>query len=130
MRCRNTVYLDGNSLGRCRRGRGAGGGNHVQQQWGEDLISGWNGHRWIDLPQTVGEKVRRWSALRQAGDLCGLHIGQPVQAAGSGLMQRPMWVLSAADNFPTDLYIAGGFRVCWGMRYSLVQVAEADIVEP
>ena len=29
----------------------------VSVEWGEDLITSWNKHGWMDLPNRVGEKV-------------------------------------------------------------------------
>ena len=31
----------------------------VRRQWGEDLITSWNRHGWVDLPQRLGAKIAR-----------------------------------------------------------------------
>ena len=54
------IYLDGNSLGalphataaRARRRRCGGSG-------AQDLITSWNKHGWVDLPQRLGAKIAR-----------------------------------------------------------------------
>ncbi|NDH41866.1 MAG: kynureninase, partial [Gammaproteobacteria bacterium] len=51
------VYLDGNSLGPLNRKVSAHLARVTNEQWAEDLISGWNTHNWIDLPLTVGNQL-------------------------------------------------------------------------
>ena len=53
----NIIYLDGNSLGAMPVAAHERSRLLMQQQWGEDLVSSWNTHQWIDLPVTVGEKI-------------------------------------------------------------------------
>ena len=51
------IYLDGNSLGPLTKKSALRVREVIEQQWGQDLISSWNSHRWIDLPCVAGEKI-------------------------------------------------------------------------
>ncbi len=129
----NTVYLDGNSLGALPRAAAARVAETVQQQWGADLISSWNRHRWIDLPETVGEKIAPLVGAAPGQVICAdsisVNLFKLLSAALKLRPERPL-VLSAADNFPTDLYMAQGLSSLLGAeRCSLAQVAEAEILD-
>src|SRR5512138_2527912 len=52
----NLIYLDGNSLGRLPRSVIARMQKAVEQEWGTDLIRGWN-KGWWEAPTRIGEKV-------------------------------------------------------------------------
>ena len=54
------VYLDGNSLGRLPAATAARLGRVVGEEWGGDLIRGWD--RWLDEPLRVGDRLRRPSS--------------------------------------------------------------------
>ena len=120
---RGVTYLDGNSLGalpgETRR--------RVEQvlagEWGQGLIRSWNQAGWIDAPTRVGEKI---------GRLIGARAGEVVVAdstsvnlfklIGAALQARPgrRVVLSEAENFPTDLYIAEGVTRMLGAELRLL----------
>ena len=129
----NTVYLDGNSLGALPRAAAARVADTVQQQWGTDLISSWNKHAWIDLPHTVGDKIAPLIGAAAGQVICTDSISVnlfKLLAAALQLQPERSVVLSAADNFPTDLYMAQGLGGLLGeSRCSLAQVAEAEIVD-
>lgn len=50
------IYLNGNSLGPLAKAVKYRLKEVLERQWGEDLISSWNRHGWIDLPLSVGKK--------------------------------------------------------------------------
>ena len=50
-------YLDGNSLGALPRATGSAIADVVERQWGEQLITSWNRHGWIDAPATLAAKL-------------------------------------------------------------------------
>jgi kynureninase len=105
------IYLDGNSLGALPRSTAARVSRVIEKEWGEDLITSWNRHDWIGMPQRVGDKIAR---------LIGAGAGEVVVAESTSinlfkvlaaaLKMRPgrREILSDAENFPTDLYIAEG----------------------
>src|SRR5260221_1474007 len=55
----NVIYLDGNSLGALPRATAARLAQLVGREWGRDLITSWNRHGWIGMPQRVGNKIGR-----------------------------------------------------------------------
>src|SRR6185295_9160045 len=73
------VYLDGNSLGALPRATAARLAEVIEREWGERLVRSWNESGWIELLA---------GALR-------LRPGRRV-------------IVSEAENFPTDLYVAQG----------------------
>jgi kynureninase len=53
------IYLDGNSLGALPRSTPGRLARVIEQEWGGDLITSWNRHRWIEMPQRIGAKIAR-----------------------------------------------------------------------
>jgi len=105
------VYLDGNSLGRLPRTTGARVSELVAHEWGRGLVRGWVDSAWMDSPHRVGAKLAR---LLGAGDDEVLVADSTsvclFKLLGAALRARPerRVVLTEHDNFPTDLYVAGG----------------------
>jgi kynureninase len=105
------VYLDGNSLGCLPRATAARVADVVEREWGHGLIRSWNDAGWIDLPRRVGDKIAR---------LIGAGAGEVIVADSTSvnlfkllagaLALKPgrRVIVTDADNFPTDLYIAEG----------------------
>ena len=105
------VYLNGNSLGPLQ--------NKVKQrlkevidlEWGEDLITSWNKHGWMDLPEKVGEKIAPIIGASRGQVVCCDSISINLfKLLASAMQLRPSRtkILSQLDNFPTDLYVAAG----------------------
>jgi kynureninase len=124
------IYLDGNSLGALPRSTAARVSRVIEKEWGEDLITSWNRHDWIGMPQRVGDKIAR---------LIGAEAGEVVVAESTSinlfkvlaaaLKMRPgrRVILSEKENFPTDLYIAEGLVDLLGQHYTLRLVAADDL---
>ncbi|HEY3244243.1 MAG TPA: kynureninase [Phycisphaerae bacterium] len=124
------IYLDGNSLGALPRSTAARVSRVIEKEWGEDLITSWNRHDWIAMPQRVGDKIAR---------LIGANAGEVVVAESTSinlfkvlaaaLKMRPgrRVILSEKENFPTDLYIAEGLVDLLGQHYTLRLVAADDL---
>src|SRR5262252_231703 len=116
------IYLDGNSLGALPRATAARVSCVIEKEWGEDLITSWNRHDWIGMPQRVGDKIAR---------LIGADAGEVVVTESTSinlfkvlavaLKMRPgrRAIVSDAENFPTDLYIAEGLAKLLGQNYVL-----------
>ncbi len=122
-----TVYLDGNSLGALPKTVKPRMLEVIEQQWGQDLISSWNKHQWIDLAHSVGAKLAPLLGVKPtqvvACDSISVNL---FKLLNSALAQRPerKIVLSAQNNFPTDLYVAQGVEQLLGSeRCKLTSVA-------
>ncbi|WP_299041050.1 kynureninase [uncultured Tateyamaria sp.] len=124
------IYLDGNSLGplpKAAQGRVAA---MMQDEWGAQLIKGWNSAGWMAQPSRVGDLV---------GGLIGAPAGTVVmgdtlsikvyQALAAALKMRPKRkiILSDSGNFPTDLYMAQGLIQMLEGGYEL-RVVEPEAV--
>ena len=122
------IYLDGNSLGRLTRASSDCIQDLVDQQWGHDLIRGWNKYWWA-APIRVGEKIAR---------LVGAAPGQIVvcdtvsvnlfKLAASALFMRPGRTNIVTDtlNFPSDLYILQGLVHQLGERNTVLRIGSLD----
>ncbi len=115
------VYLDGNSLGRLPRATRERLRRAIDEEWGRDLIRGWD--RWIDL-------------CREAGDvLAGLVGAAPGEVVLSDSTSVNLYKLAAAaldarpgrrilvtddDNFPTDRYVLAGLAAARGLELRVI----------
>jgi kynureninase len=124
------IYLDGNSLGALPVAAHARMGHTIGVEWGERLITSWLRSGWMEMPLRIGDKIAR---------LIGAATGEVVVAdstsvnvfktLASALTLRPdrTVILSTADNFPTDLYIAQGLIQQLGGRHELRLVDDSEI---
>jgi kynureninase len=123
------IYLDGNSLGAlpsATPGRVA----RVVEDWGRDLIGGWNRHDWIGWPRRVGDRIARLIGAEPGevivADSTSINVFK-LLAAALGLNPGRRVILSEADNFPTDLHVAQGLRRLLGDVLELRTVEAADL---
>jgi kynureninase len=106
------IYLDGNSLGRMPRVAQERARQVTEEEWGRDLIRGWN-KGWWEAPQRVGNKI---------GGLIGAVEGQTLvsdtvsinlfKLATAALTLQPnrKRIITDTFNFPSDLYILQGIK--------------------
>ena len=108
----DTIYLNGNSLGPLSTASKHRVREVVESQWGNDLISSWNKHQWIDLPLSVGEKIAPLIGAAPGQVLCcdsvSVNLFKLLAAALTNRASKRTVILSQQDNFPSDLYIAEG----------------------
>ncbi len=104
------VYLDGNSLGRLPRTTAARLARVVGDEWGGELIRGWD--RWIDEPLRVGARLAE--SVIGAGpdevvvsDSTSVNFYRLALAALNARAGRRTVVTDRA-NFPTDRYVLEG----------------------
>ena len=105
------IYLDGNSLGALPRATGAAVAEVIERQWGDDLITSWNRHGWIDAPAALAAKLAPLiGAAANEVLVCDSTSVNLFKLLAAALAARPgrRVILSEANNFPTDLYIAEG----------------------
>ena len=124
------IYLDGNSLGPLPQATEALIKDVVRRQWGEDLITSWNKHAWVDLPQRLGAKIARLIGATPeeviVADSTSVNLFKLLAAA---LRLRPGRgvVVSERSNFPTDLYVAQGLEDLLGGRIQLRLVSSNEL---
>jgi kynureninase len=122
------IYLDGNSLGALPKATAARVSELIKRQWGEDLVTSWNKHGWIELPRRIGDKIAR---LVGAGpgevvvaESTSINLFK-VLAAALRLNPGRRIILSEQENFPTDLYMAQGLIGLLAQGHAL-RLVEAD----
>lgn len=124
------IYLDGNSLGALPNATAARVAEAVERQWGNDLITSWNRHDWIGMPQKIGGKIARLIGAKSneviAADSTSVNLYKLVAAALAHHSGRKV-VLSEPGNFPTDLYVASG-ATTQHRNYALETVPADEIV--
>ncbi|WP_332638759.1 kynureninase [Brevundimonas sp.] len=106
------IYLDGNSLGALTHAAAARVDEATGRQWGRDLISSWNSHGWIGLPQQVGRKIARLIGAEAdeviAADSVSVNLFKLAAAAVRAQGPERRAVIIERGDFPTDLYILQG----------------------
>jgi len=125
----NKVYLDGNSLGALPLSVRHHLQHVVDEQWGQGLISSWDEHNWIGLPQSIGARIAPLIGA-EPGEVIAtdstsvnmfkLLITAMVLNRGRGI------VLSNRDNFPTDLYMAQGVSKLLGEHVCNLRLVDED----
>lgn len=126
------VYLDGNSLGMMPRHVPERLAEVAERQWGRDLVSSWNLHGWVDMPRRVGDRLARLigapSGSVIAGDTISVNLFKLLGAAAKISPGRRV-ILSDTGNFPSDLYVAQGFRDLLDDGYVLKVVAPEEVAD-
>lgn len=130
------IYLDGNSLGPLPRGVPERLRHVTESQWGQALIRSWTGgaaqgQDWMTLPDRVAAKIARLIGAQPhevaVGDSTSVNTFKVLAAALHVAGPARRVILTDADNFPTDLYIAQGLNALLGGRYELRRVPNTDL---
>ncbi|WP_349507278.1 kynureninase [Agrobacterium pusense] len=125
------VYLDGNSLGPLPVAAGERLARMLAEEWGNELIRGWNSAGWYVQPRRVGDRVANLIGAAPGtvvmGDTLSIKVYQALSAA-LGLNPERRVVLSDSGNFPSDLYVAQGLLAALGRGYEL-KVVDPEAVE-
>ncbi|WP_157014804.1 kynureninase [Mesorhizobium xinjiangense] len=124
------IYLDGNSLGPLPKAAGARVARVLSEEWGKDLIRGWNAAGWMGQPRAIGDRIGRLIGAPQGTVVVGDTLSIKVyQALASALELRPerKVILSDNGNFPTDLYMATGLIDSLDKGHALKVVAPEEI---
>ncbi len=124
------IYLDGNSLGPLPIAAEARIARTVTEEWGKELIRGWNSAGWISWPRSIGDRIARLIGAPAGsvvmGDTLSIKVFQAVAAAAALRPERRV-ILSDSGNFPSDLYIADGLVTALGRGYQLKVVAPEEV---
>ncbi len=126
------IYLDGNSLGVLPKNVPARVAQVAEKQWGETLIKSWNEHGWFELPRKVGDRIARLIGAPAgsvvAGDTISVNLFKLIGAAAKLNPSRRV-ILSDSGNFPSDLYVAQGFRDLMDDGYVLKVVSPEEVMD-
>jgi kynureninase len=122
------LYFDGNSLGRLTKASLERAKQVVEEEWGKELIRGWN-QGWWEATSRVGDKI---------GQLTGAAAGQVIvsdttsinlfKLASAALAFQPDKgrVVTDTLNFPSDLYILQGAVQALGSGHEILRIGSND----
>jgi len=104
------IYLDGNSLGRMPKAAAERARQIVEEEWGGDLIRGWN-KGWWEAPARVGDKIGKLIGAApgqvMVSDTTSINLFKLAMAALTFQPQKKR-IITDTLNFPSDLYILQG----------------------
>jgi kynureninase len=104
------IYLDGNSLGMMPKIAQERSRQIMDEQWGTDLIRGWN-KGWWEAPHRVGDKIGQLIGAAPGqtvvGDTVSINLFKLATAALT-LQPNKTRIITDTFNFPSDLYILQG----------------------
>lgn len=125
------IYLDGNSLGPLPSHAKDRIAKAVTEEWGTQLIRGWNSAGWYTLPNRVGERLAKLISAPEGTVTCcdstSVNLFKVLTSALS-LTDRAV-VLSDRGNFPTDLYVAQGALAALSKGHELKVVDPEAVLE-
>lgn len=125
------IYLDGNSLGPLPASVADRVQSMISEEWGKQLIRGWNSAGWMVQPRRIGDRVGRLIGAPEGsvviGDTLSIKVYQAL-AAAIELNPARRVILSDNGNFPSDLYIAEGLLKSLDRGYTL-RVVDPEAVE-
>ncbi|MEO8401627.1 MAG: aminotransferase class V-fold PLP-dependent enzyme [Gammaproteobacteria bacterium] len=105
----NCIYLCGHSLGAFPKCSATQVNKMMLEQCGQMGVRAWNDADWINLPANLGNKIAKLIGAKNnevtVTDSTSINLFKLLMA---GLKLNPdrNIILTEADNFPTDLYIA------------------------
>lgn len=124
----NLIYLDGNSLGMLPKVAQEKAKQIVEEQWGKDLIRGWN-KGWWDAPSRVGNQIGKLigAAAGQVlvNDTVSLNLFKLATAA-LNLQPNKKRIITDTFNFPSDLYILQGIQKNLGNQHEIIRISASD----
>jgi kynureninase len=122
------VYFDGNSLGAMPKAAQEKSRQIVDEQWGVDLIRGWN-KGWWEAPSRVGDKIGQLIGAAPGQTLVGDTVSLNLfKLAIAALTYQPnkMRIITDTFNFPSDLYILQGINQTLGNRHEIIRIGATD----
>lgn len=124
-----TIYLDGNSLGRLPLATRERLGE-LTAQWGSELVGGW--HEWIDLPERVGDLLAKGVLGARPGEVivADSTTVNLFKLAGAVLDTRTGAIVTDAENFPTDRYVLDGLGRMHGRELRVFEAHPVDGPQP
>lgn len=124
------IYLDGNSLGRLPKSTIPHLQHTIQQEWGENLIQGWN-QGWYEMPTRLGARIAALIGARPdevvVCDTTSVNLFK-LTAAALRYQAGKTTLVSDELNFPTDLYVFQGVIDMLNAGHQLVLVPSKDTI--
>jgi kynureninase len=122
------IYLDGNSLGRLPKSVIKRVKRVVQEEWGTDLIRGWN-KGWWESPSRIGDKIGFLLGAAEGqivvGDQTSINLFKLATAALTAQSQKKR-IITDTFNFPSDLYILQGIVKLLGDQHEIIRIGASD----
>jgi kynureninase len=122
-----TIYLDGNSLGALPNAAPERLAEVAESQWGDDLITSWTKHAWIDWPTRIATKLAPIVGAKPSelliADSTSVCLFKLLAAAVRARPDRKA-ILTQEHNFPTDLYASQGLAEMLGLTVKAVPAGE------
>jgi len=122
------IYLDGNSLGRLPKSVIERMKTAVEEEWGTDLIRGWN-KGWWEAPTRIGEKIASLLGAAEGqvvvGDQTSINLFKLATAALT-LNSGRKRIITDTFNFPSDLYILQGISKLLGDHHEIIRIGAQD----
>ena len=126
---KNKIYFDGNSLGPVPKKTKKNLNKTINEEWGKDLINSWNKANWINLPQSLGDKIAPLLGAKSGEvvvvDSTSLNLFKVLTSA-LRLNKNRKKIVSESTNFPSDLYILEGVNGMLNNHYEC-QLIDDDI---
>jgi kynureninase len=127
----DTIYMDGNSLGRLpvatREWVGA-----LVDQWGSRLVRAWED--WIDLPEQIGDELAKAALGARPGEVIvsDSTTVNLFKLASAALDAAPAAraVVTDANDFPTDRYVLEGLARQRGLELRLIETDPLEGPQP
>jgi kynureninase len=124
----NLIYLDGNSLGRLPKSVIERMQKAVGEEWGTDLIRGWN-KGWWESPARIGNKIASLLGAAEGqvvvGDQTSINLFK-LAAAALTLLPQKKRIITDTFNFPSDLYILQGIVKLLGNQHEIIRIRAQD----
>jgi kynureninase len=124
----NLIYLDGNSLGRLPKSVMERVQKAVEEEWGMDLIRGWN-KGWWESPARIGDKIASLLGAAKGqivvGDQTSINLFKLATAALT-LQPKKKRIITDTFNFPSDLYILQGIAKLLGNQHEIIRIGAVD----
>ena len=106
------IYLDGNSLGRLPKATATRLKDLIEQEWGQQLIRGWN-QGWMEAPERIGSKIAQLIGARAdeviVADSTSINLFKLAVAALQAQPDRHK-IVTDDLNFPSDHHVLQGIQ--------------------
>jgi kynureninase len=119
----DTIYLDGNSLGRLPALTPDVVDDATTRQWGDRLIRSWN-EGWWDLQVRLGDKLAPLLGAKESevliSDSTSVNLYKLAMAAVSAAPEGGRRIVTDDLNFPSDVYILNRVASAYGGSLEVV----------